>query len=58
VPKGRAQAIAALLAADPDIEYVEPDAMMYPVLVPNDTSYSDQWGYYGRGFSGCGVGAE
>ncbi len=33
------------LAADPNVEYVEIDARMYAVLTPNDSNYSQQWGY-------------
>jgi serine protease len=32
-----------LKAADPNIAYAEPDRKMYPMLTPNDTSYSSQW---------------
>jgi serine protease len=31
------------LAADPNVEYVEIDAIMKPTLVPNDPSLSSQW---------------
>ena len=38
------QRIAAeLKAADPNIAYAEPDRKMYPMLTPNDSSYSSQW---------------
>ncbi len=33
------------IAANPNVEYVEIDAMLRPTLTPNDTSYSQQWGY-------------
>ena len=33
------------IAANPNVEYVEIDAIMRPTLTPNDTSYSQQWGY-------------
>ena len=32
------------LAADPDVEYVEPDRILKPVLTPNDTYFSNLWG--------------
>jgi len=35
--------IARRLAADPAVEYAEPDRIKYPLLVPNDTQYSNQW---------------
>ncbi|WP_284618131.1 S8 family peptidase [Aquabacterium humicola] len=41
------QALARQLQAqDPDIEYVEPDRLMKPMLVPNDSMYSSQWHYF------------
>lgn len=43
-----AAAFMRQLKADPDIEYIEPDAWMQPTatkFTPNDTSYSNQWGY-------------
>lgn len=39
------------IAADPDVEYVEVDARMYPTLVPNDPFYPQQWGYAGSAAS-------
>jgi len=42
---GDARALAARLANRSDIEYVEPDQILYPVLVPNDPSYTQQWHY-------------
>ncbi len=42
------QAIAQqLMAEDPDIEYAEPDRLMFPLLTPNDTHYSKLWGLQG-----------
>lgn len=38
-----AQAVAA---ADPDVEYAEPDRILTAQFVPNDTSYASQWQYY------------
>jgi serine protease len=46
VPLARAQALAARLAADPDVEYAEADQMMQPTALPNDPQYSNQWGYF------------
>lgn len=34
------------LAADPNVEYVEVDALMQPLLTPNDTRYAEQWHYF------------
>ncbi|MCH7343690.1 S8 family serine peptidase [Pelomonas sp. CA6] len=33
----------AIRAADPSIEYVEPDRLLQAMLTPNDTDYSKQW---------------
>lgn len=33
------------LAADPNVEYVEVDQIMRPTLTPNDTRFSEQWGF-------------
>jgi len=40
------QMAAQLQAQDPSIEYAEPDRMMYPLLTPNDSQYTNQWHYY------------
>ena len=37
---------AEMKAADPNIAYAEPDRKMYPMMVPNDTSYGSQWDLY------------
>jgi serine protease len=34
------------LANNADVEYVEVDQLMKAILTPNDTSYSQQWGYF------------
>jgi serine protease len=36
-----------MMAEDPDIEYAEPDRLMFPLLTPNDTHYSKLWGLQG-----------
>ena len=41
-----ARAMSGQLMADPAIAYIEPDRKVYPMLVPNDTLYSQQWNYY------------
>lgn len=40
-----ALAIAVRLNADPSVEYAEPDRRMFPMLVPNDPQYINQWHY-------------
>jgi serine protease len=42
-----AAALMRRIAADPNVEYVEVDVRMYPILSPNDTRYADQWHYFG-----------
>lgn len=40
-----ANMIAALMA-DNNVEYAEPDIKMYPLAVPSDSRYNEQWQYY------------
>lgn len=44
----RSEAVQAMaqLAALPGVEYVEPDLILRPGLVPNDPSYGQQWGFF------------
>jgi len=37
--------ISALMT-DPNVEYAEPDIKMYPLAIPNDSRYNEQWHYY------------
>ncbi|WP_236725737.1 S8 family serine peptidase [Solemya pervernicosa gill symbiont] len=34
---------AASIAEDPDVDYVEPDYIRYPMATPDDTHYDEQW---------------
>jgi len=34
------------IAADPNVQYVEPDQIMTAYLTPNDSSYTQQWHYF------------
>ncbi|MCX6016998.1 MAG: S8 family serine peptidase, partial [Chloroflexi bacterium] len=52
--------LSRLIAADPSVEYAEPDVRMFPTVVPDDPDYSEQWGYfapadgvYGANFAGA-----
>ncbi len=45
LPIAEVQAIARRLSAHPDVEYAEPDYIMHPALLPNDTLYNNQWHY-------------
>lgn len=40
-----AETLMRRIAADPSVDYVEVDQIMYPVLTPNDTRLSEQWGF-------------
>ncbi len=42
------------LAANPDVEYVQPDAIMRAMVTPNDSRYGEQWHYVG-GASGMNL---
>ena len=42
-----AESLMRQIAADPNVEYVEVDKLNKPYLTPNDTRYSEQWGYSG-----------
>lgn len=47
LPLAEAQRVAAEIAAsDPDIDYAEPDRILYPLFTPNDTQYGQQWQYF------------
>jgi serine protease len=39
-------ALAEILRQDPEVLSVEPNAMMQPLLTPNDTRYPEQWHYF------------
>jgi len=41
-----AEALMRDIASDPNVEYVEPDAIMTIALTPNDTRYNEQWHYF------------
>jgi serine protease len=41
--------IAQSLSANPDVEYAEPDQRMFPLLVPDDFYYGNQWNLQSAG---------
>ncbi len=43
--RAEAESLMRQLAADPDVEYVEVDQRMTIALTPNDTRFSEQWGF-------------
>ena len=38
--------VVAALQADSNVEYAEADIKMYPLAVPNDSRYNEQWQYF------------
>ncbi|BDU15710.1 S8 family serine peptidase [Lysobacter auxotrophicus] len=42
-----AESLMRQIASDPNVEYVEVDKINRAFLTPNDTRYSEQWGYSG-----------
>ena len=43
MPLNDVEAIAKRIAADPTVEYAEPDYQMFPHLIPNDPQFGNQW---------------
>ena len=43
--RAEAESLMRQIAADPNVEFVEPNARMQAFYTPNDTSYSQQWGF-------------
>jgi serine protease len=46
VTNAEARLLAQRLRADPRVALAEPDALMHPMLVPNDPMYAQQWHYF------------
>ena len=46
LPLKQVQAIADHLMALPEVEYAEPDYILYHTLIPSDPQYSNQWQYH------------
>jgi serine protease len=38
--------ISQQLMSLPEVEYAEPDTIMFPTMVPNDPRYPEQWSYF------------
>jgi serine protease len=57
MPLAEVQAIADSLSALPEVEYAEPDAIMVPMLTPNDPQYLNQWHYFAPGPGQYGINA-
>ncbi len=43
LPVAQVQAISLRLMSLPEVAYAEPDQRLFPLLVPNDTYYANQW---------------
>lgn len=43
MPRAEVESIAKKIAADPAVEYAEPDYRVYPHAVPNDPQFINQW---------------
>jgi serine protease len=43
--RASAESLMRRLALNPNVAYVEIDKLNHPVFTPNDTNYSQQWGY-------------
>jgi len=46
MPEDVAASVAMRLAADPSVEYAEPDRLRRPLFVPNDSLYAQQWNLF------------
>ena len=57
MPLAEVQAIADSVSALPEVEYAEPDAIMVPMLTPNDPQYVNQWHYLAPGAGHYGINA-
>lgn len=43
---GKISDLISRLMTDSNVEYAEPDIKMYPLAVPNDSRYNEQWQYF------------
>ncbi|WDM68452.1 S8 family peptidase [Xanthomonas cucurbitae] len=43
--RAEAETLMRRIAADPSVDYVEVDQILYPTLTPNDPRLSEQWGF-------------
>ncbi|QWF15833.1 S8 family peptidase [Lysobacter capsici] len=49
--RAEAESLMRQIAADPNVEFVEPNARMTAFLTPNDTRFGEQWGYTASGIN-------
>lgn len=57
MPLAEVQAMADRMSALPEVEYAEPDAIMQPMLTPNDPQYGNQWHYFAPSAGNYGINA-
>jgi serine protease len=57
LPAEQVQSISLRLSALPEVDYAEPDLIMQPMLVPNDTQYGNQWHYFTPSAGNYGINA-
>ncbi len=48
-PEASMDQALALYARDPNVEFVEPNYLLYPQTMPDDTHFTRQWGLYNTG---------
>lgn len=45
-PINEIHALLSSIQADPEVEYAEPDLLLKPMSIPNDSRYNEQWHYF------------
>ncbi|MFD0322205.1 S8 family serine peptidase [Lysobacter gummosus] len=49
--RAEAESLMRQIAADPNVEFVEPNARMTAFFTPDDTRFAEQWGYTASGIN-------
>jgi serine protease len=57
MPLEQVQSISIRLSALPEVDYAEPDAILQPMLVPDDPRYPEQWHYFAPAPGNYGINA-
>ena len=45
-PVNEVNVLLSSIQADPEVEYAEPDLLLKPLAIPNDSRYNEQWHYF------------
>ena len=45
-PINEINALLSSIQADPEVEYAEPDLLLKPMSIPNDSRYNEQWHFF------------